>query len=261
MVWIRNESALDCNKFERDTRTTLKMVRIDTINSKENVQIKNSMRQTVKDVIKNDAPDLIILEGGTTEITQIDTKSVSHNKTDAMKQKRGWENKVESESNAIFEIAKEATTIVEGLQVVIIKRPPRYDTNMSDPYHTKSNLSHFANCIYDQLWYKKGSPSNIHVVNVELGTETSENLKNLIYGKTTSQGYDGVMLRGEGASRHFSYRSIQAIKPIIQQSHLSEGFSYPKKTVRISENIPGYRTHGSASVYSIPVKNRFQGNF
>ena len=100
-----------------------------------------------------------------------------------------------------------------------------------------TNLSHFANSVYDQLWYKRGSPRNIYILNIELGTENSENLKKVIFGSSLNT-YNGVNLNGEGASRHLSYRSIQAIKPIITQSRRSENKeARPENYNEICSNI------------------------
>ena len=125
---------------------------------------------------------------------------------------------VEDDSECVFNIAREATEKFKGLQVVILKRFPRYDNKADDPLQCKKKLSNYANGIYDHMWVKNGSPNNIHVVNVEIGSDSSTHIKNLVYGHTYSNNYDGISLNGEGASRHLSYRTVQAIKPIIMQS-------------------------------------------
>ena len=59
------------------------------------------------------------------------------------------------------------------------------------------------------------SPSNIHIVELELGCDDYLRLRNLIYGKQTHASFDGVHLVGEGGKRHFTYRAIQAVNRII----------------------------------------------
>ena len=84
-----------------------------------------------------------------------------------------------------------------------------------DPKGTKSKLSIFANSVYDQLWFKRGGPKNIHIVNFEIGSDDSKYLKEIIFGLSSDRQYDGIHLRGNGHSRHFTYRAIQAIRPAI----------------------------------------------
>ena len=250
IIWFGTSQSqfLDCNKFERDTRTALKMVNVDSIKSSS----RKSLHETVKREIKTDNPDYIIIEAGTEEITLIDAKSVNkHDEKALMKFKRELHMKVENDSKKIFQIAEEASELVKDLHVIIVKRLPRYDDVKADPLKLKANLSHFANSVFDQLWFKKGSPTNIHIVNIELGTESSKHLKNLIYGQPTSKNYDGIHLEGEGASRHLSYRAVQAIKPIIDLRSLHQkNEANPTQSRSATERI----------VYSVPVKNRFMGN-
>ena len=41
-------------------------------------------------------------------------------------------------------------------------------------------------------------------------------LRNIIYGNPNNSNYDGLHLRGEYAQRHYTYRAIMAIKPVIR---------------------------------------------
>ena len=96
---------------------------------------------------------------------------------------------------------------------------------------------------------QKGFTDKYPHCDFELGTESSKHLKNLIYGQSTSKNYDGIHLEGEGASRHLSYRAVQAIKPIIDLRSLHQK----------NESNPT-RSATERIVYSVPVKNRFMGN-
>ena len=49
----------------------------------------------------------------------------------------------------------------------------------------------------------------------ELNCSSSGYLKELIYGQITERNYDGIHLRGGGAQRHFTYRAVNAVKPIL----------------------------------------------
>ena len=118
---------------------------------------------------------------------------------------------------------------------------PRFDRASKDILGIKSQLSKFANHAYDQLWLKQGSPSRIHIIELELGCGKSANLKNLIYGKNDNPSYDGLHLVGGGALRHFTYRAVQAVYPIITKpSHprgnATEGSNRAKNGAKRSHN-------------------------
>ena len=48
-------------------------------------------------------------------------------------------------------------------------------------------------------------------------SENEGYLRNLIYGTHENERYDGIHLAGGGSSRHFTYRAIQKMKPIISK--------------------------------------------
>ena len=80
----------------------------------------------------------------------------------------------------------------------------------------RSDLSEFANSVYDQVWIKRGRPEKIQIVELDLKCSQSNYLKSIIFGNPGEARVDGVHLRGKSAARHFTYRAIQAIKPIIK---------------------------------------------
>ena len=63
------------------------------------------------------------------------------------------------------------------------------------------------------MWIKRGSPQNIQIIGLD-GLESNGYLRQIIYGKMSDRNYDGIHLRGKHAVRHFSYRTVQAIKNI-----------------------------------------------
>ena len=128
---------------------------------------------------------------------------------------REWFVKVEDDSTNLFNIAEEAIAKNANLNVIIVKRLPRYDRSSKDIMAIKSKLSIFANQVYDQLWLKHGSPARIHLVELPLGCDNSPYLKQMIYGNHGDDKYDGIHLAGRAAVRHFTYRAVQTLLPII----------------------------------------------
>ena len=64
-----------------------------------------------------------------------------------------------------------------------------------DPTQKKLKVSEFGNNVYDQLWAKSGSPSNI-LSKINLVCSESKILKEIIMGNPVSQHYDGLHLHG-----------------------------------------------------------------
>ena len=115
-----------------------------------------------------------------------------------------WFKKAEVDSIELFRVAAEATKKKKNMKVLVLKRLPRFDRSSQDIIGIKSQLSTFANTVLDQQWIKYGRPSNIQIVEIKLNLDGSNHLRNLIYGNRDTSDFDGIHLRGPGASRHFS---------------------------------------------------------
>ena len=129
--------------------------------------------------------------------------------------KKKWFTQVEEDSKNLFNIAEDAIEKNPNLEVIILKRLPRFDRSSKDIIGIKSKLSAFANNVYDQLLLKSSNSSKIHVIELQFGFEKSAYLRELIYGNKSVENVDGVHLKGPGASRHFNYRAVQVLKPVL----------------------------------------------
>ena len=129
----------------------------------------------------------------------------------------------------VFGIAEKAVKVNPNMQTVIVKRMNRFDKGSADILGIKSSLSTYANNYYEQLWLKAGRPQNIKLVDIDMKVDSPGHLKQLIFGSCGSENYDGVHLRGPGASRHFNYRAKQAIRSTIDEvrQSLSQKESHP----------------------------------
>jgi hypothetical protein len=144
---------------------------------------------------------------------------------------KDWFSKAEKDSENLFNLALKVTEENPSTKVIILKRLERFDSNTEDPLQIKRRISSFANNVYDQLWSKSGSPNNIQISKISLGCSESLFLKQIIMGNPGTKLYDGVHLRGTEASRHFTYRAMQAIKPV------SENESTEKPKMRKSDHV------------------------
>ena len=127
-----------------------------------------------------------------------------------------WFAKVEEVSTSLFKVAEDAVEADPDLNVVIVKRPQRFDRSSSDMLGIKSKLSEFGNQVYDQLWLRKGSPEKIHMIEIDL-VQNSGYLKDIIYGNHENPRYDGIHFKGSASSRHFTYRIIQKLSPLLSK--------------------------------------------
>ena len=285
VLWVGTSisKTLDIHKFQKETKTSIKSVKAFGITREENqLYPETNFTDIVPEVIKNETPDTLVLQGGSIEITNIDVKKalMDPNK-DIEEYKEDWFAKVEKDSSNLFAIAERAIKDKPNMKVIIVKRLPRNDPLVSDPIGIKKKISKFGNNAYDQLWFKRGAPKNIHVVNFDLGCEESPHLQKLIFGNPASQQFDGVHLRGNGASRHLTYRAVQAIKPVLNNSvHPSKMYAgsmpltshqicpqaiYQQEQHRFKSQAQMHQnTHtGSRIIYNIPTKNSYEvlGNF
>ena len=213
--WIGTSlsKALNKEKFEEDLNVDLSVSRAYCIKVEDNAKYRNeNFEEIVPKVIEKEEPDILVFQTGSIEITNIEVNKAMMDKDMSLEEhKKVWFEKVEQDSKNLFDIAQAALKKNKSIQkVVILKRLPRYDRSSSDFFSIKSELSKYANSIYDQLWIKMGSPKNMIILQLDL--EGSRSYQNLIYGSPNSQKYDGIHLNGEGAERQFTYQTIKQLK-------------------------------------------------
>ena len=176
---------------------------------------RSNFTKFVARVLENHSTDAIILQAGSIEITNIDVKKAPMDPNKSIEEyKHEWTLKVKEDSTNLFNLAKSALKLQPNLKVIIVKRLPRYDTKTQDPIYIKQSLSEFGNSVYDQLWLENGGPKNIKTVSFD-NFESFGYLKDIYMGKTNDPHYDGIHLRGWAASRHFTYRAVNAVKTVF----------------------------------------------
>ena len=210
---------LNHDKFEKDLNVSLKVSKAYCIEEEENARFKKSnFKAIVPQVIEKQNPDTLVLQTGSIEITNIDVnKALMDSGKHIEEYKKEWFAKVEEDSNNLFDIAKEALE-KNVKKVIILKRLPRYNRSSSDLIGVKSQLSKFANSVYDQRLIQEGSPKNIIVLGLDL--ECSGQFRELVYGHHEDGKYDGIHLSGIAASRQFTYHTIKMLKAKVYLSLL-----------------------------------------
>ena len=145
--------------------------------------------------------DTLVLDGGVNEISNIDTSQDFIANIDV------WKQKVANDSINMFRIAEESLTQNKTLKkVVVLKRIFRCD----DPI--KQSLSEFANSVYDEIWNKRGRPSNIYIADQKLNCDGK--LRAQRYGGAYDRSFDGVHLRGELGTQHYTRSMIDVFTAV-----------------------------------------------
>ena len=225
VTWVGTSlsKALDRKKLENDLHIDLKVEKAYCIGEEGRFKETNFTAK-VPEIVHKGGVDTLVLQTGSIELTNINVnKAMMDVSKDINEYKKEWYQKAEEDSTNLFAIAEDAIARDKKLNVVIVKRLQRFDRSSKDILGIKTNLSKFANHVYDQLWLKRGSPSRIHIIELELGCDNSQYLKEIIYGKPNHPQYDGIHLTGPAALRHFTYRAVQKLSSIItkpsQPSH------------------------------------------
>ena len=212
-------TSLDKSKLEKDTNMDVKVVKAYCIQPEEKFP-DLSFTKTVPEELKSDTPDIAVLQTGEIEITNIDVKKAMMDTSKDIKEyEKEWTEKVEKDSENLFNLALKMTETHKNMKVVILKRLPRFDPTKLDPRSIKNHLSVFANSVYDHLYLKHNSPANIQIAELNLGTDEYPHLKKIVMGNPETSAYDGVNLRGSESLRHFTYRAVQLIKSITGYTH------------------------------------------
>ena len=219
IAWVGTSisKVLDKGKFESDINVELRTERAYCIKDDPNAYFRESnFRKVIPKVLKNNDIDTLVLQTGSIEISNIDVnQAVMDPKKEIDQYRKEWFAKVEEDSSNLFDIAEDALKHASNLKkVVIIKRLPRFDRSRDDILGIKSQLSKYGNNCYDQQYIKRGRPENIRIVELN-GLEPAGYLRDIVYGNVNKEHYDGIHLRGKHASRHFTFRAVQAIKSII----------------------------------------------
>ena len=241
VVWIGTSvsKALDSKKFEKDLNVDLKMVKAYCVD-KEGRFPQSCFKSIVPDAVKG--ADTVVLQTGSIEITNIDVNKATMDSTKELDvYKKEWFDKVDKASSSLFKIAEECVAADQSLNVIIVKRPPRFDRGSKDILGIKQKLSEYGNQAYDQLLTKSNYSDKIHLVELNL-VQNSNYLRTIIYGSHDDPRFDGVHMITSESSRHFTYRAVQAIHPILQKMKVSR---QPPSFARKKRNEPSVSGGGT----------------
>ena len=213
------------NKLEKDLDVELTIRKAYCIKREGRFPDKN-FEEISPEIIKTGHTDTLVMETGNIEITNIDVnQAIMSSDKNIEESKKNWFAAVEENSKSLFQIAEDCVSRDENLHVVIVKRPERFDKSSEDIIGIKPKLSEYGNKVYEQCLLKSNHSGRIHVVDLNLGAQKSKHLKDIIYGRQDNPIYDGIHLSGSEAGRHFTYRAVQALRPILSNTSQANLFS------------------------------------
>ena len=143
VLWVGTSISkqLDKRKLEDDLDVELKVERAYCIADEEDALFRNkNFKLEVPKALEKDDFDTLVLQTGSIEITNIDVnQAVMDPKKNIEDYKKEWFEKVEKDSENLFNIAEVALKQSNSLKkAVIIKRLPRFDRSTDDIIGIKS---------------------------------------------------------------------------------------------------------------------------
>ena len=113
---------MDKDKFEHETVTDLSMVKANCIEEEGRFKGSN-LTAVVPDVVKKEDTDVLVLQAGGIELTNIDVvEAMADEDKDINEYKKDWYLDAEKDSENLFSIAESAIAADLELNVVIVKR-------------------------------------------------------------------------------------------------------------------------------------------
>ena len=192
------------------TENKVTMAKAFTIDEKDGaVRPELNHKRVVPSELAKNRYDTLVLEGGVNEISNMNVDQDFIANIDILKKK------VAQDSINMYNLAEESLAKHPGLKkVIILKRIFRCDNT------AKESLSQYANLVYDDIWNKKGRPSNIFIADQKLQCEG--NLRSVRYGNQHYESYDGVHMRGKLSAQHYTRSIIDvftAVWPELLTAH------------------------------------------
>ena len=186
-----------------------------------------NFNDVVPSELAKEAFSTLILQGGTNEISNLETSGKTVEKIEAFKKKI----RVSSENS--FKLAEKSLAETRGLEnVVILKRIFRCDTMVNDPGQIRNKLSEYGNRVLDDIWLTKGCPKNIMIGQQTL--ECQGDLRISRFGSPSDKNYDGIHMRGKLAVQHYTGSVINVLLDVLP------GLSPNTTKVNITPQPPTY---------------------
>ena len=159
---------------------------------------------------------VLVLGGGTVEITNLDTTQNPEENIIEFKEK------VFAASKKMFNLAECALQTYPCLEkVIILKKPPRFDPKDVDPMELKPQLSKLGNSILFELWCNSNFKGKIIIGDHQI-PHLLDDSHHQVYGHPDLDHYDGLHLHGPDGRAAFQKSILNILKTAGLVSTLTE---------------------------------------
>ena len=157
----------------------------------------NGLVDIVPRELQNDNYSYLILQGGTSEITNLDINNDTLNNLNELK------DIVKTSSEKLYNLAEKSIEQNDSLQkIIILKRMFRCDIEMNGQKQMLQKLSEYGNRVLEDTWLSRGCPDNIAIVGQ--GLECEGTLKTDRFGSLSNGNFDGIHMNGKLGVQHYT---------------------------------------------------------
>ena len=137
ITWIGTSESKVLNREKLETNLNANVSIVDAYCIEE----ENNFGEIVPEVLKKEDTDVLVLQTDSIEITNIGVEKALHDGTKSITEyQKEWYMEAELNSEKLFNIAENATVEKSDLNVIIVKRLPRFDIKTKDTLGIKKKL-------------------------------------------------------------------------------------------------------------------------
>lgn len=227
---------------------------------------KSNFTDVVPAQLNKDEYKTLVLQAGTVDITNLNTKDNPSEYVEYFKQEA-----VMSAKN-MFQVAVDALSSSPNLEkIILMKQIPRYDPSHVDPLALKPALSQLYNNTLTNEWMTSQYKDRILIGNHSI--ECTGAIKEARYRETKTGRFDGIHLYGSSGRKAYTLSMLRILK---ESKITSSDFEYHQscEQYRYQAGQKTYRqqnknqqtgnrrnnrnVNNQKSVFSLPTQNRFR---
>ena len=256
-------SNVDINSLEEATGSSITSARAySSLNDTEANEAKQAVRfpnKNFQDVtpaeLEKDDYNTLILQGGSVDITNLNTKANQSQNMEYFRQEA-----VISAKN-LFQTAVNALSGFSTLEkVVVMKQTPRYDPINVDPLSLKPALAELYNNTLTQEWMDCDIKDKIYIGNHNIDCNGA--IREARYRETRTGRFDGIHLYGSSGRKAYTKSVLNILK---DAQVTTEEYNYHQDCPQYryqhrQDRHTNYRTHNTVQQFTLPVYNRNLSN-
>ena len=209
ILWVGTSLSnehLNNSILQENTNTKVNKLKAFTISGGDGRRNKSlNIEDLVPKALADKKYDLIVIESGVNEISNMDIRKEGHVLREEVR------NKMEK----LFLLAVKYSTDFPDLKVVLLNRLPRLDSTL------RADLGREADKAMAKLWEGCGSPDNIILESLNLQVDSPRE-KEEVFGRQGGKGAHGIHLRGPAGAKEFTYRAGRLLRKVLGSERKEE---------------------------------------